>query len=62
MFDTYKSCHGCPYRTISCHGECDGYADRVRKNEIKYAERMQKIRTTYTPVEVTKRTKRMRKD
>lgn len=28
MFDTYKSCAGCPYRSATCHGPCEGYQAR----------------------------------
>lgn len=39
MFDTFKSCYGCPYRREGCHGKCFGYECRVLEGEKRNQER-----------------------
>lgn len=39
MFDTFKSCYGCPFRREGCHGKCEGYQARSAANQERNQER-----------------------
>ena len=39
MFDTFKSCYGCPFRREGCHGKCEGYQARSAEGQERNQER-----------------------
>lgn len=37
--NTYKTCQGCPDRSITCHGACPGYQAREEEKQQRYARK-----------------------
>lgn len=66
-FDKYKSCKGCPDRTVhpACHDDCEGYKARCQEQaeRKRYLKSKTKIPTAHyekAKIDVIKRNKKNR--
>lgn len=57
--DKYKTCKGCPDRTLepNCHDSCEGYKWRIEENERIKAARREEAACTSSIIEGVERTK-----